>query len=126
MESLNRVLIVDDDEVGRKALCCCLEASGYEPTEASDGMEALVQLQTGAYALVITDYRMSGLNGLELLRIVTKTWNVPVLLISGELDEELELMARANDARILRKPFDRETLLPLVKLAVLRTPITPR
>ena len=126
MEFHNRVLIVDDDEVGRRALCSCLEASGYEPTEASDGMEALARLRTAAYALVITDYRMPGLNGLELLRIVTKTWNVPVLLISGELDEGVERMARANDARILRKPFDRETLLPLVKSAVVRTDITRR
>jgi CheY-like chemotaxis protein len=124
MESINRVLIVDDDEMGRRALSSCLEASGYEPTEATDGIDALGRLQTGAYDLVITDYRMPGLNGLELLHIVKRTWSIPVLLISGDLDEGEELVARASDICILRKPFDRNTLLPMVKLAVLRGGIT--
>lgn len=126
MESMTRVLIVDDDEASRRALCTCLKASGYEPTEASDGMDALTRLQTGTYALVITDYRMPDLNGLELLHIVKRTWNIPVLLISGELNEGEELVARSSDACVLRKPFDRDTLLPMVKLAVLRGGITER
>ncbi|MEP6887723.1 MAG: response regulator [Nitrospirales bacterium] len=79
-----------------------------------------------AYALVITDYRMPGLNGLELLHIVKRTWSVPVLLISEDLDEGEELVARLSDACVLRKPFDRDTLLPMVKLAVLRGGITER
>jgi DNA-binding response OmpR family regulator len=120
MDTMNRVLIVDDDEVTRRALCSCLEASGYEPTEASDGMDALSRLQTGAYALVITDYRIPGLNGLELLHIVKRTWNTPILFISGDLTEGEELVARSSDAWILRKPFNQDTLLPMVKLAVLR------
>src|SRR2546421_11326989 len=70
MNAMNRVLIVDDDDAGRHALSICLASFGYEPTEAADGMEALIRLQTGAYALVITDYRMAGLNGIELLQIV--------------------------------------------------------
>ena len=120
MDTMNKVLIVDDDEVTRRALCSCLEASGYEPTEASDGMDALSRLQTGAYALVITDYRIPGLNGLELLHIVKRTWNTPILFISGDLTEGEELVARSSDAWILRKPFNQDTLLPMVKLAVLR------
>lgn len=120
MDTMNRVLIVDDDEVTRRALCSCLKASGYEPTEASDGMDALSRLQTGAYALVITDYRIPGLNGLELLHIVKRTWNTPILFISGDLTEGEELVARSSDAWILRKPFNQDTLLPMVKLAVLR------
>jgi two-component system, chemotaxis family, chemotaxis protein CheY len=126
MDIRNKVLIVDDDEVGRRALCSCLEASGYEPIEASDGMDALTRLQTGAYALVITDYRMPGLNGLELLHIVKRTWNIPVLFISGDLNEGEELVAKSSDAWILRKPFNQDTLLPMVKLAVLRGGITER
>ena len=83
-------------------------------------MDALSRLQTGAYALVITDYRIPGLNGLERLHIVKRTWNTPILFISGDLTEGEELVARSSDAWILRKPFNQDTLLPMVKLAVLR------
>lgn len=124
MDATNMVLILDDDEVGRRALSICLASSGYEPTEASDGIEALSLLQTGSYVLVITDYRMSGLNGLELLHIVKRTWSIPVLLISGDLNEGEELVARSSDIRVLRKPFDPDILIPMVKLAVLRGGIT--
>jgi DNA-binding response OmpR family regulator len=123
---MNRVLIVDDDEPGRQALSICLASSGYEPTEASDGMDALTRLQTGVYALVITDYRMPGLNGIELLHIVRKTWNIPVLIISGDLSEVAEQVASLNDAYVLRKPIAREALLPMVKLAVQRGSIGDR
>jgi len=120
MNTMNRVLVVDDDDVGRLALSICLASSGYEPTEASDGMEALIRLQTGAYALVITDYRMPGLNGIELMQIVRKKWKIPVLLISGHLTEAEEQVVIMNEACVLRKPIDRDTLLPLVNQAVQR------
>ena len=120
MNTMNRVLVVDDDDVGRLALSICLASSGYEPTEASDGMEALIRLQTGAYALVITDYRMPGLNGIELMQIVRKKWKIPVLLISGHLTEAEEQVVIMNDACVLRKPIDRDMLLPLVNEAVQR------
>ena len=120
MQSLKRVLVVDDDDVCREALSLCLQASGYELTEASDGMDALTRLQTGVYALVITDYRMPGLNGIELLQIIRKKWGTPVLLMSGNLDEGEEQVVGLYGARVLRKPIDRQTLLPLVKLAVTR------
>jgi CheY-like chemotaxis protein len=121
---MDRVLIVDDDEAARRALSLCLVSFGYEPTEASDGIEALNRLQTGTYALMITDYRMPGLNGLELLHIVKRTWSIPVLLVSGDLSEGEELVAMSSDASVLRKPFDTETLIPMVKLALLRQGIT--
>ncbi|WP_447986779.1 response regulator [Nitrospira sp. Nam74] len=124
MASLNRVLIVDDDEATRRALSFCLASFGYESTEASDGIEALNRLQTGTYALMIADYRMPGLNGLELLHIVKRTWSIPVLFVSGDLSEGEELVARSNDASVLRKPFDTSTLIPMVKLALLRGGIT--
>jgi len=120
MNRMNRVLIVDDDDAARLALSACLASSGYELTEACDGMEALIRLQTGAYALVITDYQMPGLNGLELMQIVRKKWKIPVLLISGHLTEAEEQVAVLSEASVLRKPIDREILLSLVKLVVQR------
>jgi len=126
MNTMNRVLLVDDDDAARLALSACLASCGYEVTEASDGMEALIRLQTGAYALVITDYQMPGLNGLELMQIVRKKWKIPVLLISGHLTETEEQVAILSQACVLRKPIDRDALLPLVKLAVQRGSIDHR
>jgi len=126
MNAMNRVLIVDDDDATRLALSSCLVSCGYETIEAADGMEALLRLQTGAYALVITDYRMPGLSGIELIQIVRRKWKIPVLLISGHLTETEEQVAILSDARVLRKPIDRDALLPIVKLAVQQGNINDR
>ena len=63
-----RVLIVDDDEIARDLLSEALSGAGYEVSAARNGREALEILRTGVFRLVISDWEMPEMNGLELCR----------------------------------------------------------
>ena len=62
-----RILVVDDDDGVRYTLRSVLEDAGLDVVEASDGVEALAQLERETVHLVLTDLRMPSMNGLELL-----------------------------------------------------------
>ncbi|ACY15724.1 sigma-54-dependent transcriptional regulator [Haliangium ochraceum] len=64
-----RVLIVDDEEGIRSFVAECLELDGHEVETAASAEEALTRLRKAAFALVVTDLRMPGMSGLELLEI---------------------------------------------------------
>ncbi len=63
-----RVLIVDDDEIALELLSNTLSQAGYEVEMAKDGRQALEMLRTGLYRLVISDWEMPEINGIELCR----------------------------------------------------------
>jgi two-component system phosphate regulon response regulator PhoB len=63
-----RVLVVDDDDIVRKHVASLLERSGYRVAEAASGEEALRAVRGGDYQIVITDWKMPGMSGLELCR----------------------------------------------------------
>jgi len=63
-----RVLIVDDDEIALELLGAAIASAGYEVSTASDGCEALEILRTGVFRVVITDWEMPNMNGIELCR----------------------------------------------------------
>jgi putative two-component system response regulator len=63
-----RVLIVDDDEIALELLSATIESAGYEVSTARDGREALETLRTGVFRLVISDWEMPNMNGIELCR----------------------------------------------------------
>jgi putative two-component system response regulator len=63
-----RVLIVDDDEIALELLSATIANAGYEVSTARDGREALETLRTGVFRLVISDWEMPNMNGIELCR----------------------------------------------------------
>src|SRR4051794_12457486 len=63
----DRVLVVDDDEITRLLHNRLLSKAGYHTEEAADGEEAWMMILTTAYDLILTDYNMPRLNGLELV-----------------------------------------------------------
>jgi putative two-component system response regulator len=63
-----RVLIVDDDEIAVELLSAAISSAGYEVSTARDGIEALETLRTGVFQLVISDWEMPNMNGIELCR----------------------------------------------------------
>ena len=93
-----------------------LEKRGYEIITASDGEEALVRLRQKRPDLVITDFWMARMNGLELVQNMQEheEWrSIPVLLMTAAHDSE---MARAPGlVGIVAKPMKFEVLLGLVK-----------
>jgi CheY-like chemotaxis protein len=82
-----RILLVDDNANGLSARQSVLEELGHRITTASSGAEALEQFGKHAFDLVITDFRMPKMDGLELIvRLRKQSPEVPIILISGYVD----------------------------------------
>lgn len=110
-----RILIVDDSTTARRILKESLLKIGYNDfTEAGDGSDAFYKLKTTHFDLVITDWNMPNMNGLELLkkiRSLPETANIPVLMITtrGTKEDVIEAVkAKLNNYMV--KPFTPEIL----------------
>src|SRR5437879_13085114 len=73
------VLVVDDDAVSSAQLCALAKAAGYAPTAAADGREAWEMLQLSRFQVVISDWYMPEMDGLELCRRVRARRNQPYI-----------------------------------------------
>jgi CheY-like chemotaxis protein len=125
-EERRRVLIVDDDLSLRKMLYRILERGGYAVLSASSGPEALAICRRSSppLDLLITDYNMPGMNGLELGRQCAAFDSaLPVLYISGgQPDQELRVESAKGKRGFLAKPFRGEELLRKVREMLLMQP----
>lgn len=101
------ILIVDDNPNMSSLLVEMLEALDYKAVIASNGAEALEKIGKEDFSLVITDFRMPNMTGVELLnKIKAHRSDLPVALISGYNIEEFEDDELANLADgFLGKPF---------------------
>jgi CheY-like chemotaxis protein len=80
----SRILLVDDNKLGLIARKAVLEELGYKITTAMEGQEAFERFSREDFDLVITDYKMPKMNGLELIaKIREGEVDVPIILISG-------------------------------------------
>lgn len=83
----HHVLLVDDDASVRTTLTMLLQASGYEVTTAANGFEALMLLQSGLPAVLLSDLNMPVMSGFELLSVVRQRFpNLPVVAMSGDYE----------------------------------------
>jgi DNA-binding NtrC family response regulator len=115
-----KLLVVDDEKNIREGLAASLEMDGYEVETAADGDEGWRRFQKGDSDLVITDLRMPGLNGEELLkRISAETPGIPVIVLTGHGTVETAVEAMRNGAYdFLTKPVNLDRLSLLVKRAL--------
>jgi len=89
-----RILVVDDDEAVREAVCDALTMLGYATESANDASDALDRFRPGRYQLVVTDLAMPLINGLELarqLRVLEP--ELPILIFSGAVPAGTPLRA---------------------------------
>ena len=101
------ILVVDDDPSFRALLGDILESSGYEVTEASSGEEALERLAKATFAAVLTDQRMPGISGIELLARIRALPGAPpvvVLTAHGTIPDAVEAI-RLGAADYIAKPL---------------------
>lgn len=114
------ILLVDDEEHIRFAMCETLEPLGYACVQASDGAEAVEVFQPERFDLVVLDYRMPKLDGLETLREVRRMDpEVPILFVTAYGSKDLALQALREGAYdYFTKPFDVEEMRVVVRRAL--------
>jgi DNA-binding NtrC family response regulator len=115
-----RILIVDDEKNIREGLGAALELDGYEIALAADGDEGWKRFQKGDVDLVVTDLRMPGIGGEELLRrIGAEAPGLPVIVLTGHgtVENAVEAM-RAGAYDFITKPVNLDRLSLLAKRAL--------
>jgi two-component system, response regulator, stage 0 sporulation protein F len=114
-----KLLLVDDDKGIQNTLKIVLEMEGFEVFATNDGITALELVGVEDFKVVISDIKMPGIDGLELLKHIRKVNSkLPVILMTGfskiaETKQAFELGARA----FLAKPFKREELVSVLRSA---------
>jgi DNA-binding response OmpR family regulator len=115
-----RILLVDDDALLRRSLAFNLEQAGYTIITAASAEDALAVARRDPPDMVLLDIGLPGMDGLDALRHLKETLNLPVIFLTArhrEFDEVLGLELGADD--YITKPFDVDVLLAHIK-AVLR------
>jgi two-component system chemotaxis response regulator CheY len=115
------ILIVDDSLPMRSVLKKTIKAAGYgnaDLVEAANGKEALEQMEKNWIDIVMTDYNMPVMNGLELIHTIKQgdlTKEIPVVVVSTEGNEsKIEQFMDAGAAGYIKKPFAAEEIRDLI------------
>ncbi len=116
------ILVVDDEKSQREILEMILSGEGYDVTPAASGEAALRIAKERRFDLALTDLKMTGMDGIELLsKLLAFDSSIIVILLTahGSIDSAKEALRRgAFD--YLEKPFDQETLLGTIRRALAR------
>src|SRR5204863_1293 len=125
-----RVLIVDDDPALLQALpeTLRLRMSGFVVDTAKSASAALGQITTRDYDAIVSDIRIPGMNGLELLaEIQSRRPDTPTLMITGYADQDLVVQAlRAGAYDFIAKPIDRDYLITSLRRAMQKRELSRR
>lgn len=115
-----RILVVDDEVNIREALAALLESDGYEVAAASSGQKAMEALRQEEFDVVISDLRMEGPSGIDLLRWLRETapeTEVIILTAYGTVEGAVEAM-KLGAYDYIAKPVDRKRLSLLIEKAL--------
>lgn len=114
------ILVIDDEENIRNGLAANFEMEDYKVKTASSGKEGLSIVSKGDIDLVVTDLRMDGMSGEEVLRrITTETPGIPVIVLTGHGSIDSAVEAMKNGAYdFLTKPLNLDQLNVIVKRAL--------
>jgi len=114
------ILVVEDEEQLARLLIRELHAAGYDAQHAGDGQQALTLFEQTAPEVVVLDWMLPGMDGLEVLRRIRQSSAVPVLMLTAraeEVDRVIGLEVGADD--YLTKPFGTRELIARIR-ALLR------
>jgi DNA-binding NtrC family response regulator len=114
------ILVVDDEKNQREILETILSGEGYDVTTASSGEAAMKFVESRRFDLVLSDLKMTGMSGLDLLRELTnydKSIIVILLTAHGSVDSAVDAL-RLGAFDYLQKPYDSEKLLDTVSRAL--------
>ena len=117
-----KILVTDDEENIRNLLCETLRLSGYSPTPAQSGTEALNLIKKTQFDLVLLDINMPVVNGFMVLeKIRSSNSNLPVIMLSARSDKS-DVVAGLRDGAddYVSKPFSIEELITRVSTVLRR------
>ncbi len=120
-----KIYLVDDDENILTSVSMFLEGEGYEVQKFFDGVTALEVLKSDPPDLAVFDIKMPRMDGLELLRRLRQTSNLPVIFLTSkddEFDEAIGLNMGADD--YIKKPFSQRLLGERIKAVLRRASLT--
>lgn len=120
MDPRKNILVVDDDELVRRALERALRPTGFRIFTAPSGAEALLLLENNSFEAVISDHLMPGMTGLELMREVKRRFPPCVkIIITGFMPEQVaEALAAGEIDRFMTKPWENAELRSTLQSAV--------
>lgn len=116
-----QILVVDDEASVRLLIRRTLEEQGYRVVTAADGNEGLAKLDQGGIDLVLLDINMPGLDGFQVLELIRRRSNLPVIMLTGmakasALHDTLDI--GADD--YITKPFSPVELVARIKAKLRR------
>lgn len=118
-KEMKKILLAEDEEVLRMLVVDTLEDEGYEVDEAADGQEALDLYEDGKYDLLILDYMMPILSGLDVIKKIRSTEGenrVKILMLSAKSQQaEQDRVLEAGADYFMSKPFSPIKLVQLVE-----------
>jgi len=114
-----RILIVDDDEDLSGEMAEFLEMKGYIIRTAAEGSEAVNQIMSRPFDVFLVDYKMAGLNGVEIARVIRNHQpQARIIMITGRPNAEIELRDEGHAElvdEVLGKPFEADDLLACIR-----------
>jgi len=119
---MSRVLVIDDDQGVRSTLAATLRVAGYAVETADSGEAGLDMALSGVFDVILTDMRMPGISGIEVLRRLRERLVDTALIIMtgfGTIDAAVEAM-KQGAVDFVQKPFFAEELLMRVRAATER------
>ena len=120
MPSNGKVYVIDDDEAMRDSLSFLLESAGFDVTLFESALKFLDALPELAFGCVVSDVRMPGLDGIELLKTMkTRPGALPIIIMTGHGDIPLAVEAMKLGAiDFLEKPFEDDRLITMIEMAI--------
>tara|TARA_B100001123_G_C14919951_1_gene871343 strand:- start:10 stop:714 length:705 start_codon:yes stop_codon:yes gene_type:complete len=120
----NNVFLIDDDKNILTSVSMLLETEGFKVTTFSDGESGLKGILDGNPDIAVVDIKMPRLDGIELLKKLRKTSDMPVIFLTSkdtEIDELLGLKIGADD--YITKPFSQKILIERIRILIKRSEV---
>jgi DNA-binding response OmpR family regulator len=114
MEAKRTVLVIDDTLLIRECLCYALEADGFEVFDCEDGLSALGAAAEKDFHIIITDYRMPNMNGVEVTKHLRLRFPAAIIIGVSSDDKRADFLAAGADAFLL-KPYTYDSLITFLK-----------
>lgn len=119
-----KILVVEDDTTINQVICEFLKESNYSVTPVYDGAEALHQFEEETFDLVILDMMLPSVSGLDVLKEIRKTSQIPVMILTA-LDDEYTQLVSFNHliSDYVTKPFSPLILVKRIENILRRTAV---